>query len=440
MSANDAYFNPFAAAQGPAAGPSSGSRRVPGELQSQLLNNLQERSSPRIPSRHSRCPSPLSEITHPTESSSTLSSTGEPRVPLLERLSLRAPALSSSSSLGSMSSIDKVLLLSDFLDQSKKEQSSSAPGGVEDAIFRSLRALADGGDDLPGGEPHEGSDSEAEPSRKRRRDFESEDGDRQGKGRKIREEDFPWFEAAQRFADEKLTPSMRETRRIIDAARGDVATVVHWAQLAPGAPTNFPDSEWTNLLQGRAIDLNSVHANFHILQPLREDVARLGSISIVISSVDRSKTLKTADDWYFAWRKSLQATVLVFPHRRDELEKYTECIQRLFHATIPPAHERIFLLDQAIRGRVGGGQSSSLVDEFNSGTLQLAFMHPGGVEFRNSRPKNKGRPNVCNRYNSKAGCKGAPNCHYQHVCRWCGYSGHGRTTCTRRGQAVSPNA
>lgn len=331
-----------------------------------------------------------------------------------------------------ISSSDKPSLLTHFLNAADKGKAPAVPSGQDESdVLRRIQSTLDreAGD---GGHADGDDDSDFGETRKRHRGLEPDGSEPQGKSQKIREEDFPWFASSRKFAEEKLTADMRETRRIIVAARPDVSTASFWAQQAPGAPSGFPVAEWSNIFHGRAVDLDNVHANLYLPQLARENVERVGGVAIVVSTVDKSKGIKTSSDWAAAWRRTIKATTIVFPHRLDELEEYSQYIESLFRATVTAQHERIFLLDRAIRGHVGGGQSSSLLDEYRHRDIHTAIMHAGGVEFRSGKPTNVDRTNeVCNRFNSRNGCKGPPNCRYKHLCKQCGESGHGRTTCTK---------
>lgn len=283
--------------------------------------------------------------------------------------------------LESLSSADRPHVLTSFISQADKGKGKAPHVQSDDEVWRSLEMTFDREARAVRAEPGEDDDSDFGEGGKRHRDLESDDAEPQGRGKKLRKEDFPWFESTKRFAEEKLTPSMRETRQIIALSRQDVATVSYWAQEAAGAPASFPNTEWNNIIHGRTVDLDNVHATMYLPQLLQENVERVGNVSILVSAVDKSKSIKTAIDWASAWRKTIKATTVVFPHRLEELEEYTTHIESLFRATIPSMHDRILLLDRAIRAQVGGGQSSSLLDDYGHRRLHTAIMLPGGVEF-----------------------------------------------------------
>lgn len=260
------------------------------------------------------------------------------------------------------------------------------------------------------------------------------DEEERGRSRRVAEEEYPWYESSRRFAEESLSESVRHTRRIVEVTRSDVSSAIHSVRRSPDAPPNFPISEWSNILHGRSVDLNNVFSNLHLLQPVRESTGSVGGVSVHVTQVEKNKTIRTANDWGSAWRKTSQATAVVFPHRRGELDRYGEYIDSLFTSTTIATHPRIILYDEAVRGFVGGGETYSFDDKDSYQRLQTAFLFPGGIEAnRGGMGRGRGDPKeICRRFNGKVGgCPNGADCRYRHVCQLCGSNAHGRTGCTR---------
>lgn len=264
-------------------------------------------------------------------------------------------------------------------------------------------------------------------------DGEGSNGETSRGQKRLREEDFPWFEDTKHFNDTHLSESSRKTREILEQARRDISLVQSWVQLAHGAPANFPSSEWTNILRGKAVNLDSVFTNVHIAQPVSENVGNVGGLPIRVVSSEPAKKIRTAGEWFSAWFRAAQATGLVFPHRRSELFEYGERIIELFRASLPEQHGRILLYDKAVRGTVGGGETILLTDETAYRNLYTAIMLPGGIETGRPTKRRASGPSdeVCRRFNSRKGCPDAP-CRYRHICSRCGDSRHGGESCTQR--------
>lgn len=213
-----------------------------------------------------------------------------------------------------------------------------------------------------------------------------EGGEDKGKSRRVAEEEYPWYEASQRYADEALSESMRRTRRIIEVTRADISAAIHSIRRSPGVPPNFPLSEWSNILNGRAVDLNAILGSLHLPQPVRETFGSVGGIPVRVPQVERSKSCKTSSDWGTAWRKTVQATTVAFPHRRDELDRYGQHIDTLFSSTTTATHSWIILYDEAVRAMVGGGESLSFDNHDSYQYLYGIFLLPGGIEANRGAP------------------------------------------------------
>ncbi|KAJ3573910.1 hypothetical protein NP233_g2117 [Leucocoprinus birnbaumii] len=126
--------------------------------------------------------------------------------------------------------------------------------------------------------------------------------------RKIREDALPWFRSDGGEA-EKLTESMCRTRNIIEYINNDIRAAKRWVQSAPDAPINFPESEWENILKGRAVNLDKVYDALFIDRVPQEEVASLGGHEIVFKrSPDVKKGVESSGEWQSAWRATIEAT------------------------------------------------------------------------------------------------------------------------------------
>jgi hypothetical protein len=91
--------------------------------------------------------------------------------------------------------------------------------------------------------------------------------------------------------------------------------VVVWARDAPGCPTNFPKSEWSNLFRGNTINLDIVYSSLNTVQPVLHNVAKLGKLEIYDSEIEPAKRVEMAGQWNSAWTETTEVTVFGFPHR-----------------------------------------------------------------------------------------------------------------------------
>jgi len=134
---------------------------------------------------------------------------------------------------------------------------------------------------------------------------------------------------------------------------------------SPTCP-EFPDSEWTNILAGRAINLDAVLSGYYSTSNNDERVEEIGDLEICFVTVNPTKTVSTAGEWSIAWNRALRATSTAFPHRAGELAEYAEYIIGLFAATDVHFHDRVILFDKAVRRRVGTHRDLELMDFNNS--------------------------------------------------------------------------
>jgi hypothetical protein len=255
--------------------------------------------------------------------------------------------------------------------------------------------------------------------------------------KRVREEEFPWFEEAQR-AKQTLTVSKQKTRNTIQRARGDVSQVVTWARDAPGCPRNFPESEWNNLFRGNAVNLDVVYSSLNAIRPVSHNIAKLGKLEIYDAEVEPIKRVETAGQWNSAWTETTEATVFAFPHRRSELDEYRRYMQNLFDSVISGQHPKVILYDKAIRNLVGGGQTIGLTDFPTFHHLQTTYLHPFGVEADREYRKRKKSKGVCHRFNG--GTCNVTGCEFRHVCGGCGSKSHGRVECPREKSGTDPKA
>lgn len=171
-----------------------------------------------------------------------------------------------------------------------------------------------------------------------------------------------------------------------------------------------------------------------MLQPVRDVVGSVGGIQVRLPQVEHTKSIRTSSEWGTAWRKTVQATAVAFPHRSDELDRYGQYIDALFSSTAIIAHGRIILFDEAVRGLVGGGESCSFDKRETYEFLHNAFLSPTGVEAnRGSMGRGRGdNREVCRRFNNKmGGCPNGTECQYRHICQQCGSDTHRRAGCAR---------
>jgi hypothetical protein len=274
------------------------------------------------------------------------------------------------------------------------------------------------------------SDSEREPSNKKRR---------------LYEKDMPWFKR-ESIARQSADPSCQATRRILQTFGSDFAYVKRSIQLAQSAPAGFPASEWDNIVRGISVNIDNVFSSLHHVAPVKENVGRVGSTEISLGHTEPSRRVRTNGDWISAYNEIVKATAFVFPHREQELRDYGEYINREFSSKVDSSHKRIILYDAAVRNEVGGGQQMLLTDRSKFSFIYSAIVMPDGIESDFGKRKasafdgNKSQSNFCRRFNSANGCSDGSDCRYKHLCRNCKRPSHSQVNCdsqSRKGSRTS---
>ena len=111
-------------------------------------------------------------------------------------------------------------------------------------------------------------------------------------------------------------------------------------------------------------------------------------------------------------------------------------------------------LERAILERVGqragqgsGARGSSSSSNRERGTRRLSRAPRGGGrrsqywrDNENAKNRSPGHSGICNKFNSKNGCKmGKPRCRYDHKCHICYDSNHNALSCPQRPAPLPPN-
>ncbi|KAJ7852704.1 hypothetical protein B0H13DRAFT_2581610 [Mycena leptocephala] len=131
-----------------------------------------------------------------------------------------------------------------------------------------------------------------------------------------------------------LSPSLTETLRILKVLLQDPKIAKRSILTSANAP-EFPDAEWTNLVNGRSVNLDAP------------------SVGVWVSD---------ADTWTIAYDHLRAATLFVFPRRARELDGYKRYIVGLFAAMHSSFHDRVISFDKAVRKRVASRRNVELTD------------------------------------------------------------------------------
>ena len=194
----------------------------------------------------------------------------------------------------------------------------------------------------------------------------------------------------------------------------------------------FPESEWTNILASRAVNLDHVLSSQFTATQDEKKAHRVGETEIELSLPAPAKSVHSHGDWVTAWGEAGRATAFVFPHRALELDRYTAYMLKQFAASPTDQHERIINLDKAIRNRVAQRRDIELTDFLEFVDLQTHWViHGGGGS--NKRPREGGaarKHEPCRKWNDERCNKSSKYCLFAHICSKCKEPGHPAKKCT----------
>jgi len=191
------------------------------------------------------------------------------------------------------------------------------------------------------------------------------------------ESQYPWI-ISDFIHRVTLSPSLTSTLELLKLYVIDPKGTKRSLVNSPTCP-EFPDSEWTNILAGRAINLDAVLSGYYSTSNNDERVEEIGDLEIRFGTVNPMKTVSTAGEWSTAWNRALHVTSTAFPHRAGELAEYTEYIIGLFAATDVHFHDRVILFDKAVQCRVGARRDLELTDFNKFSDLRSTHMDSIGA-------------------------------------------------------------
>ncbi|KAJ8462359.1 hypothetical protein ONZ51_g10950 [Trametes cubensis] len=176
----------------------------------------------------------------------------------------------------------------------------------------------------------------------------------------------------------QLHPHIVRTLELLRNYGEDITQAKRAINSSPSAP-EFPDTEWTNVLSGRAVDLDHVFTGRYTPGAEGRVSETIGDLHLSFSQPVASKRISTFGDWVFAWGRATRATTFAFPHRREELVAYGEYIGGLFGALAPAVHGRVLDFDRAVRKRVGSARNLRLTDFESFADLKIQYIDSCGA-------------------------------------------------------------
>ena len=148
---------------------------------------------------------------------------------------------------------------------------------------------------------------------------------------------LPWV-AHNEIDPPSLSPILKKTQELLENFACN-PKLIKSSLLNNPRCLQFPDSEWSNLIASRAIDLNCVLAGQYMISHDERCTERIGDLEFIVGSDKPAKTVNEHSKWVMAWDTMFQATLFIFPHRASELTDYGTHIKGLFVALPSFMHE-----------------------------------------------------------------------------------------------------
>ena len=257
---------------------------------------------------------------------------------------------------------------------------------------------------------------------------------------KLDESEYAWV-AGKKGKSVPLSENLTKTLKLLDIYSIDLKAAKRSLTNQPDCP-KFPDSEWKNVISGKAVNLDAVLTSQ--LSTSNDDLKteKFGDIEVSFGTVEPSKVVKNAGDWSITWNKTVRAISFAFPHRHAELTSYGEFIINLFSVTHSTVHNRVIAFDKAVRRRVGSVRNLELSAFEKFADLKIAHMDSIGVAVSagpSKGDKGKGgkhgkdwkKDEPCNMWNDGKCSKEEEDCRRHHVCNKCGKRGHRGKECRK---------
>jgi hypothetical protein len=112
--------------------------------------------------------------------------------------------------------------------------------------------------------------------------------------------------------------------------------------------SQFPETEWLNILSGRAVNLDTVLTSIYALEHDARHSQHFGDLKVHVGPAKPAGVVDSFFKWTIAWERTKIATIFAFPHWADELRTYMEHISELFTGWPESEHYKIINYDKGV--------------------------------------------------------------------------------------------
>ncbi|RDB15295.1 hypothetical protein Hypma_004712 [Hypsizygus marmoreus] len=225
---------------------------------------------------------------------------------------------------------------------------------------------------------------------------------------------FPWV-ISNTIYQVILSPSLTRTLELLEVYGADLKATRRSLMNSPSC-LEFPDSEWTNVLSGQAVNLDNVLSGYFSTSNNDEHVEVVGDLEIKFGTVAPTKTVSNGGEWSIAWNRTAKAITTAFPHHGGELAAYAEFIVGLFAATDSHFHDQIIFFDKATA-------------HMDSIGVNVTYKPPPS-NMQRAIPTARRKQEACNRWYDGLCTLEPTQCRRLHICNKCSTAGHKSPDCT----------
>ena len=144
-----------------------------------------------------------------------------------------------------------------------------------------------------------------------------------------------------------LSPMLKRTQELLENYSWDPKFIKSLLLNNSRCP-QFPDSEWSNLIASRAIDLDHILTGQYTISHDKRWTEKFSDLKFIIRSNKPAKTINKPRKWVTAWDVTIQTMLLIFPHRASEFIDYSIHIKSLFRALPTYVHDWVINYDCAV--------------------------------------------------------------------------------------------
>ena len=262
---------------------------------------------------------------------------------------------------------------------------------------------------------------------------------------------YPW-EATGVIHSAILTEMHIRVNNDIESFTEDISSARQNLLNTLGCPP-FPHSEWTNILKGRAVNLDTVFSEMYSVSVEEHSTFSISeTLSLKVGKPKQTTKITTHGEWAVAWAAYVRAMLFIFSYRQGELNEYQTHITNLFASQHHSVHDRVLNYDRAVRIFIGQQRSVLFNETIKYSHLKHAHIDSTGVavvrgdvtssavEFsggptrRGKTTRQRRTREICRNHNAGKCRFTKEQCKYAHLCGNCGASGHTQDNCPNKGK------